>query len=131
MLVRSLVVVVLALASGMPLVATAQGGALPKEIAGRWSAPTVDATETFSLNELAATSSGGFTARLTWLTSVPNCALRNLPITGKLTPTGISFEAKTRCDMPFAVELDRAADGWVGKGRTTGAVALPLELRAK
>jgi hypothetical protein len=102
----------------------AQSMQLPKEISGRWSFS--GGSNIFSLEDIAPTSDGGFTAKLTWWTRDPACVVRNEPISGKTTTTGISFDSKTKCGVEFSVELTRSEKQWLGKGTTSGGVVVDI-----
>jgi hypothetical protein len=53
-----------------------------------------------------------------------------VPITGRLTDTGLSFDTTTKCDVSFTAELNRSASGWQGKGTTKGENAVVVDLKA-
>jgi hypothetical protein len=110
--------------------ANAQPLALPKELSGRWTFAAQNRTQTFSLSEISASDQSTFTAKLTWWTTDPSCTIRSEPIQGRITPTGIAFDSKTKCDVSFTAELDRAASGWQGKATTTSGNRAELSLRA-
>mgnify|MGYP001764358795 CR=1 FL=1 len=112
---------------GTPL---AQTLPLPKELSGRWTFVKANRTQTFTLDDMAASGPSGFTARLTWWTSDPQCTIRGEPLVGRVTATGIAFDAKTKCDVSFTVELNRADDRWTGKAVTTSGPRVELELKA-
>jgi hypothetical protein len=111
--------------------ACAQEPPLPKELSGRWAVPNTNATDVFSLEEMAAGTDSTFAAKLTWWTSDRSCVIRSQPISGRLTPTGITFDAKTKCDVAFTVELNRQEKAWAGKGDTTSGRLVVLELKAQ
>jgi hypothetical protein len=113
-----------------PLLATngpaaAQG--LPRDITGQWSWPARRVTHAFSLENIKKMDDAGFSAELTWVTIDPKCALRAEPVTGRFTPAGLSFEARTKCDVAFSAQLARGDNGWQGKATTTSTAA-PLVL---
>jgi hypothetical protein len=110
---------------------SAQEAPLPKELSGRWSVPGTNATGVFSLAEMAAGTDSTFAAKLTWWTPDRSCVIRSEPVTGKVTPTGFTFDAKTKCGVTFTVELNRQEKAWTGKGNTTGARSVQLELKAQ
>lgn len=111
--------------------ANAQSVALPKEMSGRWTFAAQNRTQTFSLEEISASNQSSFTAKLTWWTSDPKCTIRSEPITGRITPTGIAFDSKTKCDIAFTAELNRASSGWEGNAFTTSGTRVELSLSAK
>jgi hypothetical protein len=109
----------------------AQESPLPKELSGRWAVPGTNTTDVFSLADMAAGTNSTFAAKLTWWTPDRSCVIRSEPITGRVTPTGISFDATTKCGVAFIVELNRQEKGWAGKGNTTGARLVQIELKAQ
>jgi hypothetical protein len=111
--------------------AYAQEPPLPKELSGRWSVPDTNLSDIFSLAEMAAGTDSTFAAKLTWWTPDRSCVIRSQPVSGRITPTGISFDAKTKCDVAFTVELNRQEKAWVGKGNTTGGRLVLIELKAQ
>lgn len=120
-----------ALLSAFAGFANAQSAALPKELSGRWTFAAQNRTQSFSLEEISASSPDSFAAKLTWWTSDPKCTIRSEPITGRVTPAGIAFDSKTKCDVAFTAELSRAASGWTGKAVTTSGNRVELSLTAK
>ena len=96
----------------------AQEMPLPKEIKGRYSAIGTSSGQIFSLSDITQRPDSTFAAKLTWWTSQASCTVRSAPITGRVTPTGLAFDAKTNCDVAFSIELNRQEKGWVGKGNT-------------
>jgi hypothetical protein len=110
--------------------ATSQGPALPKELSGRYLHTPSGATQTFSLAEIVATSEKTFSAKLTWWTRDPKCIVRSEPIVGKLTGSGLTFEAKTKCDVEFTAQLDRGQKEWSGSAKTTTGPEILLSLTA-
>ena len=110
--------------------ALAQTTALPKDLSGRWTLASQNRTQTFSLDEILASGPDAFTAKLTWWTTDPSCMIRAAPVTGRITPTGISFDSKTKCDVSFTAELNRAASGWEGRANTTSGTRVELLLKA-
>lgn len=103
---------------------------LPKELSGRYVIVGTRVTQTFTLKDITADGDSAFKAKLTWWTRNTPCDLKDEPIVGRVTATGISFDAKS-CDIPFTVELNRAEKDWIGKGATTGGPARTLELKAE
>ena len=110
--------------------ALAQITALPKDLSGRWTFAAQNRTQIFSLDGISASGPDAFTAKLTWWTSDPSCTIRAEPITGRITPTGIAFDSKTKCDVSFTAELNRAASGWEGRATTTSGTRVELSLNA-
>lgn len=111
--------------------ATAQPQPLPVELSGRWTLPSPNRSQTFALKGIAPAGEGAFTATLTWWASDPRCTIQSVPITGRVTPTGIAFDARTPCDVAFTAELDRAQSGWQGKATTVSANPVELVLIAR
>ncbi len=91
---------------------------LPKEIKGRYAALGTTSGQIFSLSDITQRPDSTFAAKLTWWTSQASCTVRSAPITGRVTPTGIAFDAATNCGVAFSIELNRQEKGWVGKGST-------------
>lgn len=117
------------------IVATAAGVAhaqpqLPNELSGRYTVVGTTATQLFSLQDIVQDGDKAFKAKLTWWTVNPRCLIKDEPIVGRITATGIAFDAKTKCDLPFTAELDRTEKHWVGRGSTTAGPQLALELKA-
>ena len=110
--------------------ALAQAQDLPKEISGRWTRQARGASQTFSRDNIQRKEGSSFAATLTWWTIDPKCAIRSVPITGRVTDTGRSFDATTKCDVSFTAELNRSASGWQGKGTTKGENAAVVDLKA-
>jgi len=108
----------------------AQTAALPKDLTGRWNLASQNRTQTFSLDGISASGPDAFTAKLTWWTADPSCTIRAESITGRITPTGIAFDSKTKCDVSFTAELNRAASGWEGRATTTSGTRVELSLKA-
>lgn len=110
----------------------AQPAQLPKDIAGRWSLPGTDRSNLFSLDGIAAAPDGtSFTAALTWWTTDPKCSVRNEPVSGKVTASGMSFDAKTKCGVEFTAVLQRTGAEWAGQATTKGGNSTVVELKAK
>lgn len=126
----SLVSVPIGLVFALAGAAFAQPVALPKELSGRWTFAAMNRTQLFSLTEISASDQSTFTAKLTWWTTDPSCTLRAEPIQGRITSTGIAFDSKTKCDVAFVAELNRASSGWEGKATTTSGNRVELSLRA-
>jgi hypothetical protein len=112
-------------------VTCAQESPLPKELSGRWAVPNTNLSDLFSLEEMTATADSSFAAKLTWWTRDRSCVIRSEPISGRVTPTGITFDAKTKCDVAFTVELNRQEKAWAGKGSTTSGRLVQIELKAQ
>lgn len=110
--------------------ALAQAPALPKELSGRWTFAPAKRSNMFSLDEIEAQGEQGFKARLTWWASDPKCTIHKEPITGRYTATTLTFDATTKCNVPFTTELARADKGWVGKATTHDTNNVVLELKA-
>ena len=108
----------------------AQDASLPKEISGRWTFPAGNRTQTFSLSEVAPAAEKTFTAKLTWWTADPKCTIRNEQINGKLTAIGLTFDAKTKCDISFTAWLNRSGTEWEGEAKTTSGPEVVLKLKA-
>lgn len=104
---------------------------LPKEIAGRWSLPARNVSQTFSLEDIQRKGEGMFSAKLTWWTVNSACAVRGEAIEGRVTVNGLSFDATTKCNDSFSVELNRSDSGWKGTGTSKGPGGLVVELAAK
>jgi hypothetical protein len=115
-------------ALGNPVLA--QTTALPKDLSGRWTLESQNRTQTFSLDGISASGPDAFTAKLTWWTTDPSCTIKAESITGRITPTGIAFDGKTKCDVSFTAELNRAASGWEGRATTTSGRQVELSLKA-
>lgn len=122
--------IALAIAAATVGAAHAQQTTLPKELSGRYVVVGTRATQLFSLKDITPDGESAFKAKLTWWTRNAPCDLKDEPIVGRVTATGIAFDAKS-CDIPFTVELNRAEKDWVGKGATTGGPARTLELKAE
>ena len=110
--------------------AMAQTADLPLSLSGRWTWTERNFSENFSLDDIKAQPEGAFSAKLTWWTVDSKCAIRGVPIVGKQTDIGISFNATTKCDVTFAAELGRAQTGWTGKATSAGANAVVVQLKA-
>ena len=104
--------------------------ALPKELSGRYVVVGTTVTQVFSLQGMTQDTDNTFKAKLTWWTRDQKCVIRNEPIIGRITATGIAFDARTKCDVPFTVELNRAEKKWIGKAATTDGPPIVLELQA-
>ena len=111
--------------------ANAQPPQLPNSLSGRWSWVERGLGQSFTLEDIKSQPDELFTAKLTWWTIDPKCAIRDFPLVGKRTETGFSFDAKTRCDIAFTAELAPASSGWEGKATTTNGTAIVLTLKAK
>jgi hypothetical protein len=104
---------------------------LPKELSGRWSVASLQATNVFSLDDIVATSDTAFEAKLTWWTRNASCTVRKEPIAGRITPGGIAFDVTTKCNNKFVAELNRGEREWTGKAVTLDATPVTAELSAK
>jgi hypothetical protein len=124
-LIATEVLFVLASASAL-----AQDQGLPKTISGRWNVYGGSASQVFSLEEISQGQDKTFTAKLTWWTVNSACVVRAESISGRVTASGLAFDAKTKCDVSFSVELNRAEGSWVGKGATTSGPQVQLDLKA-
>ena len=119
------------LAIVLPLTSVAQQMQLPKDLSGRWTFVAAGRTNTFSLDEIATTQDGKFTAKLTWWTTDPACTVRNEPVAGLLTTKGITFDAKTKCNVEFTAILNAGEKEWTGQATTKGANSVVVEMKAK
>jgi hypothetical protein len=104
----------------------AQTANAPTEIKGHWL--TSARSNSFELKDIVPAADGTFTAKLTWWTLDPKCALVDVPLKGKLTESAISFDVTTKCGVSMPVNLTRSGQGWEGKGTTSGGT--PVELKA-
>lgn len=111
-------------------ISAAQAADLPKELNGRWTWAAKNATQTFALEDIKAQGQESFTALLTWWTMDPKCALRGVPITGKVMAAGLSFDATTKCDVSFTADLNRSDKGWTGVAKINGASGVVIDLKA-
>jgi len=124
----------LAAAGGLALAqATAPTQDLPKDLHGRWTAGAAGAaTQPFDLENIERQNDGSFKARLSWTGSDPKCTIRYQPVTGRVTTTGLSFDAVTPCKEAVHAELARGAAGaWVGQASTKATPPALLQLTAK
>ncbi len=110
--------------------AVAQSTELPDSLSGRWTWVERNLGQAFSLDDIKTQPDQSFTAKLTWWTIDPKCAIRSSPIVGKQTAAGLTFDAKTKCDQTFSAELARASSGWAGKATTTSGNTVVVELKA-
>lgn len=110
--------------------APAAAQSLPPQIEGQWTWQERRITHPFALTKLQA-GEGTFTAHLTWVTIDPKCALRDEPVSGRLAEGAISFASRTKCNIPFTVDLKRGQSGWLGKAVAKSVVDLELELTAQ
>ncbi|MBL0391384.1 hypothetical protein JJ685_09560 [Ramlibacter monticola] len=108
---------------------------LPKDLHGRWTskpAGSAAVTQPFDLENIQRKDDGSFSARLTWTAADAKCTIRYQPITGRITSSGLAFEAKTPCDQPLSAELARGAAGaWVGMASNKATPPVVVELTAK
>jgi hypothetical protein len=105
---------------------------LPAELAGRWSGNAPSGrpiTQTFALRKIEKTPTG-FAGTLTWWTMDPRCKIEDAPIGGTFADGVLAFETKTRCDVPFRVELARKESSWEGKATVLNANVV-LDVTAK
>lgn len=114
---------------GLAGVSLAQVPEVPASLSGRWTWVDRSISQTFALDDIKVQPDQTFAAKFTWWTNESRCALRGEPIVGKLTATGLSFDAKTKCDVAFTVVLSPASSGWAGTASTSGD-ALVLQLKA-
>jgi hypothetical protein len=121
---------VIAMALLAAAAAQTQAQDVPAELSGRWNWIARGFTQTFALDEIRRQDAGNFTAKLTWWTTESRCAVRGEPITGTITATGLSFDAKTRCNVGFTVDLQRADKGWKGKATTHTPTPVVVDLTA-
>jgi hypothetical protein len=120
------------LGAALLILASASGASeLPAEISGRWSWKEKGLNQTFALEGIRRIDAVSFSANLTWWTINPRCAIRDVPISGRIDENGLSFDAKTACDVTFTAELQRAGDGWQGKATTTSGDRVVIEITAK
>lgn len=103
---------------------------LPPQIEGQWTWQERRITHPFMLTKLQA-GEGTFTANLTWVTIDPKCALRDAAVSGQMTEGTITFASRTKCNIPFTVDLKRTPSGWVGKAVAKAVVDLELDLKAQ
>ncbi len=109
----------------------AQAQTLPVSLSGRWSFPVDGSTQTFSLDAITAQPDNTFTANLTWWQTNLWCAIREQPIVGRRTETGIEFDVPRKCNIQYTAELNRTASGWVGKAWSSmRGFGLSLDLKA-
>jgi hypothetical protein len=111
--------------------AVAQPQELPGSLSGRWRFAVDGSTQTFSLSEIKAQPDKTFTANLTWWQSDPWCATRNLPIVGRQTESGITFDVPKKCNIAYTVQLRRESSGWIGTASNSmRGFGLELDLKA-
>jgi hypothetical protein len=118
-----------------PILAAAQTVAssqdLPTSLSGRWRFAKDGSTQTFSLEEIKPQPDKTFTAKLTWWQMDPWCATRGVPIVGRETESGITFEVPRKCNIWYQVELRRDGSGWIGTATNTmRGFGLELDLKA-
>ncbi|KAB2918414.1 MAG: hypothetical protein F9K30_17810 [Dechloromonas sp.] len=113
------------------LAGSAGASDLPAEISGRWSWNEKGLSQAFALEDIRRTDAGSFSANLTWWTINPRCAIRSVPISGRIDDKGLSFDARTACDATFTAELQRSGEGWQGKATTTSGDRVVVEISAK
>ena len=109
----------------------AQSVQVPKELSGRWTLAAAGRTNTFSLDDISAGPDASFTAKLTWWTTDPKCTVRKEPISGKVTATGIAFNAATKCGVEFTAVLNQTGNEWLGEavGKAPNSPAVELKAR--
>lgn len=123
------IIVALALAACAEVGAQMQG--LPPSLSGRWRFSVDGATQTFSLDAIKVQPDNTFTANLTWWQTNPWCAIREQPIVGRQTETGIEFDVPKKCNIQYLVELNRTSSGWTGKAWSSmRGFGLALDLKA-
>ena len=118
-----------------PILAGAQTVApwptLPASLSGRWSFPADGSTQTFSLDAIQVQPDNTFTANLSWWQYNPWCAIREQPIVGRRTETGIEFDVPRKCNIQYTAELNRTSSGWTGKAWSAmRGFGLSLDLKA-
>jgi hypothetical protein len=112
----------------------AQEQAMPSEINGQWTFQRPSGggpiSNKFSLNDIKVAPDKSFSAKLTWWTAVPSCAIVGDPVSGTANEKGLTWEFTTKgtCRDPYVAELARADKGWEGKvtGKNNG-VSAPLK----
>jgi len=107
---------------------------LPKDLHGRWSAKAAGSpavTQPFDLENIQRKDDNTFAARLTWTGADAKCTIRYQPITGRVTASGLAFEARTPCNQPLSAELARGAGAWVGTATTQATPPVVVDLTAK
>lgn len=103
--------------AGFGGLAWGQTAPLPTSIEGRWTFRNF--TNVYAIKDISAAADGTFSAKLTWWTPNPACAVKNEPIKGTVAGEVISFEATTQCNAQFSVELERKGGSeWLGKSAT-------------
>jgi hypothetical protein len=115
--------------------AQAQGAPreLPKDLHGRWTvvpAGSKPVTQPFDLENIQRKDDGTFSARLTWTTADPKCIVRYQPMTGRVTPSGLSFETVTKCDVAISAELAQQGSTWIGKATSKATPPTVMDLTA-
>ena len=126
-LALSLATLVLAL----PIAVFAQQVLVPKELSGRWTFASAGRSDIFSLGDITTTPDGKFDANLTWWTVNPACTVRGEPISGLVSATGITFDAKTKCDVEFTAVLSPNEKEWTGQATTKGPNSVVVQMRAR
>jgi hypothetical protein len=107
---------------------------LPKDLHGRWTAVVAGSkpvSQPFDLENIQRKEDGTFAARLTWTTADPRCIVRYQPMTGRVTPSGLSFETVTKCDVAISAELAQQGSTWVGKATSKATPPTVMDLTAK
>lgn len=112
------------------MLAAAQPAELPGALSGRWSWAQRGGSQTFFLDDIKAQPDRSFTAKLTWWTIDTKCAIRGEPVVGRITKSGLAFDAKTKCDVGFTAELLRGTSGWTGQATTTGTTPVVVQRKA-
>jgi hypothetical protein len=110
--------------------AAAQAQDVPGALSGRWVWAARGFTQTFALDDIQRQGADSFTAKLTWWATESRCTVRGQPITGRITATGLSFDAATACDVGFTVDLQRADKGWTGKATTKTPKPVVVDITA-
>jgi hypothetical protein len=110
---------------------SAQQTPLPKELSGRYLHAESGRSQTFSLDEIAERPDKTFSAKLTWWSITDSrCSVRGEPIVGRVTDSGIAFDAKNKCDLGFTVQLDRGKNEWTGSAKTTTGPEATFSIKA-
>ena len=111
--------------------AVAQSQDLPNSLSGRWRFARDGTSQTFSLEEIKVQADKTFTAKLTWWQYDPWCATRGLPIVGRQTESGITFDVPKKCNISYTVQLRRDGSAWIGTASNSmRGFGLELDLKA-
>jgi hypothetical protein len=129
--VKFLLLLCLSLACAVPAAAQSDAPPLPQTLSGRWRFPVDGSTQTFSLEEIRQQPDRTFTAKLTWWQSNPWCAIREEPVVGRVTESGIEFDVPRKCNIAYLAKLRREGAGWVGTASNSmRGFGLELDLKA-